>query len=362
MTGALTASAVTKSVVVESEVTYSRPGKMEASACSSTDIRSDAAFQQLPRPLQVQWIMNHECEFSLLSNVEQKEWARITFKQISDSLCAVCQYLEVKHDCYNLKAQKIDVLLSAFIDSEDFDLDDGRHAILVILQTIQEATEIGYHCRRLIEEEDHLNNYEDVEYNLYLVKTFYEATKNVLVSSISHTLAEKFLHLSKINSQLGLREDVIIAQEANTLEQMLPSERMNTHIVAPTVISEMRDTVNNYCQTSEHAPPMANVVEKVHDINNDNNNYHYGDTSGIKVDSCVVSKLNSNSESRNNLMEGKINNSNRKGTHIKTWFIALPNVMEHLHQDKVTYEYGLYQRHKHVHVIQRDRYTLITVV
>lgn len=217
---------------------------MEASVCSSTDTNFVAAFYNLPRPLQVLWTQNNDpSDFNDLPSLEQQQWSDMALKYLKNTgaLCAICDYLEVRHACSLFQEYDIDKLLRAFVISEGFDLDDARHAILVIFQAIKDDFEVGYHCRNLIQKENFLNDIEEVDYNYYILKTFYEATSDLFdcksLKVIKFALFEKVSILSKHLE----KEDVPIPVE-ETEDVLIPIEEIEDMERKDLKVQQFHDT------------------------------------------------------------------------------------------------------------------------
>lgn len=301
---------------------------MEVSACSSTDSKSDAAFYQLPRPLQVKWISIYEdpATFSKLTYDHQQSWIKFATLNLIDSseLCELCDYLEMKHDCQNLKQHKIDVMLATFIKYEDFDIDDGRHAILLIFQAIQEDFEVGYHCRRIISEEDNLSSLEDVEYNVYILRSFYSAFKNHFDDKIRYALVSQIAYLSQF-----VEED----------EHPLETSTINVKVSD----QETDEVCNTECDET-----MSDTI--LNHTENRTKDEHIESESGKTIDSSSLQNLVPSTSIKPQLLASimavalEIHLSWANRVAIDVW-----------------YTYQTYFKHKHVHITKRDRYTCCVI-
>lgn len=313
---------------------------MEALACSSTDSKSATAFDLLPRPLQVQWIMNSDpVDFASLTFNEQQQWITFTLKFLKSSgeLCKICDYLEMKHDCYNLKKYGLDLMLAAFIQSEQFDIDDGRHAIMLIFQAIQESFEVGYHCRRVISEEDNLMILDDLEYTLYILRSFYDAVKDVVISDVRYALASHIAHLSTCYDSLT-PEDTETSPVESKDEQLFTEEE-------PSIL-ELEDEASGIISLDLTQEETTLVCEKGLPIDQQtvNNDEH-------KIISYVHPTRNPNDILLRTSILFSCNN---------IFFCDDNHWVDNAIRIDVWYLYQLYVEHKHIHVQHRDRHTVGT--
>lgn len=304
---------------------------MEVFPCSSTDIDLSAAFYNLPRPLQAKWTQDHDPEdFCSFTAQEQQQWVRIISRIIKPDLCEICEYLEVTHTCDILRSAHLDTILKSFIVSEKFDSDEARHAILLIFQAIQEEIEVGRQCKRLINQEDYLNDDGDVEYILYILTKFLSTIEKLWVQSfqqsVRYALCAHIIDLRVKFNRLYSGDDSLDQHVVEVQQEAVDYTESCVDVIEQQIVGAQSNEGEHHIvdcdETRQSVPEIIGHSDVIANSNSDSNN--------LDTNECL-----------------KIPESTRS-LQTTLWIISYTFLK------LLEYNYRLYFKHKHIFMRKRD--------